>query len=270
MSQAARLLGGAQEVGEAAAKKLVATLKEAEAGSPTDPGALAGLTRLVTSFGTGFVQRTVGMAEGMRQLAALGYRLSSANAALNSDDFHAAWGGVSAAMKYVKDHPGEALAAFADVHTLREDPARWIGKLAPEVILTVLMVGAAGASRWAATSRLNLAAGKVLEAERIPLGPSIGAAQLSQNLRALGLNSSTPAGQAATAQLLGPLGKADHRVDVTLRPGQRIVLHDPHSEFGAIFSDTITRDAQEWFEGLEVAPMRDAVQGQPSSTAVVS
>jgi hypothetical protein len=270
MAQAARLLAGAREAWEAAGKLLIAALREAEVGAPDDPGNVAGVIRWVSSFGSGFVEGTVGMAEGMGQLAALGYRLSVVNALTNPDDYGQAWAGVAAAAKYVKENPKQVLAAAIDLKTLKENPAKWAGQLAPEVLLTILTVGAAGSSRFVgATKKIRNAADTIDFRQRhnIPIHRRLDEGQIEQYLRAQNIDPESTVGQAAGGQLQPPYGTPDQWLSRPLQEGDRIVVING-SEYAAIISPDITRSAREFHEMFQIPATRevgsDGAVSQPS------
>lgn len=81
------LLRTAREENEAAARMLAASLDEAAAGAPNEPGLLARMTRAVVSFATGAGEGVVGVVEGVVALGALAYKLQPSYALMHPHDY---------------------------------------------------------------------------------------------------------------------------------------------------------------------------------------
>jgi hypothetical protein len=269
MAVAARLLAGAQEVWQAAAKTMAAALADAEKGSPTDPGLLAHLTRGASSYGAGFTQGVVGIAQGTMQLAALGYGLLIAPA-VDPARGQASWKALGSGAKYVVTDFDKFAAAVVDLKTLQEDPMLWLGKRTPEVLLAAKAVRLGGAGGYtAAAHRLRTTADTVEIRNQHNLWSRPTPTELRTLLDARNLAVGSVERAATRAQLrqIGMAG-ADLWYRRPLQEGQRIAVYRfAGAEYVAVVGPNVTRNASEFFGHLQVAPLRERMQdgrvGQP-------
>ena len=51
------------------------------------------------------------------------------------------------ALNVMRKHPGKMFEGLVDIETLEKDPAKWLGKLAPDVVIAILTAGESEASR---------------------------------------------------------------------------------------------------------------------------
>jgi len=113
-------------------------------------GALGGLVDVAWSFGTGVVEGVRDMALGIYDLGRLLLTPSGWETILSSGDE------VWAVLQYAWANPGAFLAelgsALLDLDTLREDPARWLGRRVPDLLLAVATMGAGTVGARAAAS----------------------------------------------------------------------------------------------------------------------
>jgi hypothetical protein len=163
----------------------------------------------------------------------------------------ALWAGVAHAFT----HPGEVGAALIDLETWKDDPAKALGKLVPDILAIVSTAGAAGAEKGAeASARLRSIAAVVEEAEADGVY-RLGSASTSAQMAELGVDASGPAGRAAAAQLETPWTRADQWTPTTFEPGQRFAL-TPAGQIGAEVASTLPTDARYFLEGQQAAAFR--------------
>jgi len=112
-------------------------------------GAAADAAGAAWSFGTGVV-------EGTRDLVVGVYEIARFMDPARWPELWANRGQVLAVLEYALAHPAEFAGALGtallDLDTLREDPARWLGRRVPEVLLAVASLGAGTVGARAAAS----------------------------------------------------------------------------------------------------------------------
>lgn len=74
--------------------------------------------------------------------------------------------GVWNGLKWAKDNKVEFLKQVGDVKTFRENPARWLGKLAPDIALTLLTAGAGGVAKGGKVGKVAATADKAASGAR--------------------------------------------------------------------------------------------------------
>ncbi|MGQ0466222.1 MAG: hypothetical protein ACT4QG_12965, partial [Sporichthyaceae bacterium] len=146
--------------------------------------------------------------------------------------------------------------------TLRDNPARWLGRATPELLLALATAGSASATaRVGAAGRLRTLADDVDAAKRnggVYQGTS--EARIAARLGPLGHPPGSPAARGAAGQLRPPYGTPDHWVAITLRPGQRIAVYR-----GMAFpvDGALTRSARDLFaEHQQFAVRRRGPDGE--------
>ncbi len=139
MDRLAKLRADVADAGAAAAR----TLAEAAEAAPDEPG-------MLDQFLSGGQNLLQGVYEGVKGIVDLGASELPMTLASAVDG-----------VIYGAQHPTEFLKAVADWETFKESPARWVGKLVPDLALTLVTGGAGAAAR----------ASKALKAvERMPGG----------------------------------------------------------------------------------------------------
>lgn len=239
-------------------------LDEAGDSAPDKPGFLASLSRAITSFVSGAGEGTVGMVTGVVAIVELGARLNPTNAVTDPQGYLSTLDGVLTGATYLATHPVQTAKTVLDWDAWAEDPARAVGRLAPELLLAIATGGASGATKASSASRRL--ADDIAEIGR--RGPELYAqrtkAERAHELARLGYDPAKPSGKAAEFQLGAPYGAVDDWSDVTLPAGQRVAIGWPGSTgFGVPITDGVgVTGAQTWFEGLQVAPKRVVVDGE--------
>lgn len=130
-------------------------LRAAADAAPEEPGVAARTARSLAGFGRDVRQ---GVTESVAQTLGLGVVLDPRRAGLDPvgylDDLRAVGGAVAHGLT----HPGELVAAVADLDTLRESRGRWVGHLLPDVALAVGSAGAVPIAERTSTVAVRTAA----------------------------------------------------------------------------------------------------------------
>lgn len=270
MARAPLMLEGARQAVEAAGRTLAAALAEAEIGSPNDPGTLAKLARHANSFGSGLVQWGVGAAEGVRSLAGLAVDVFPLRYFYDREGYDATSERLAGALKYAGSNPGEIVKAALDLDTLKSDPAKWAGQIAPDLLLLLATAGMAYAARSAsAASRIERVEEAISRAGgRSAAIPQQNHADIDRRLREMGLIADTPARSAAEWQLKFGLEPDDWAV-VEMQEGQWLAL-DTNTGLGSVIDGPIKLNAREWAESLETPPIRSQLPGDSAPAARVA
>jgi hypothetical protein len=147
------------------------------------------------------------------------------------------WGDLGSSLWWGVQNPKDFALAIVDWDGLRDDPARWLGALAPDVALTFATAGGAAASRGASASRAAMRGLRSAD----NLGDALTAArQLSRAVRVdLDVGVRTIGGRQVT---WSPAGMADasgtvSRVSIGTSSGplsrlpRNVVSHDPTFTF---------------------------------------
>jgi hypothetical protein len=251
---AERLLVEARARVEAAARLAAAGLREAGRAAPREPGLLARATRALGSFLTG-------AGEAGWSLAEFTFRATWVYALIDPkgsrDDAVQLVDGLRSGF----DHPAEFGKAVLDWDTWRDDPARALGHLLPDLLLTVGTAGGGAAARGGrAVGTLERIGDRVDALERAgSVFPRLPADTVAARVTGLGYDVGSPAGRAAAWQLHRPYGQVDAWRSGTRAAGDRIAFGLPGvSGFGAdprVLAATGAH-ARRYFEGLQAAPRR--------------
>lgn len=141
---------------------------------------VGGVLDAAWSFGTGVV-------EGVRDLVVGIYELASLLDPARWPELWANRGQLAAVLQYAWEHPGEFLgqlgSALVDLDTLREDPARWLGRRVPELLLALATVGAGTVGARAAGSVRGLQGLRLADRLQDRASPVLSAAHSAERLR---------------------------------------------------------------------------------------
>jgi hypothetical protein len=250
-ARALDLLDGARHDVRRSGAAVSRELHEAARPAPDEPGLLGRAVDALVSFGKGAGEATWGLAE-------FAFKLSAPYALIDPEGYLEHLEGLGTGLAYGVRHPAELGKALIDYETWQEDPARALGHLVPDLLLTVATAGAGGAARGAsAASRLERV-GVAAERAGTNVFPRTADAVLDRRLAELGYDAATPSGQAARFQLGAPYGGVDDWVDAPLSTGDRVAFGSPGiSGFGVRVTDGFTVvDARAYFESLQAAPRR--------------
>jgi hypothetical protein len=147
------------------------------------------------------------------------------------------WGDLGSSLWWGVNNPKDFALAIIDWEGLREDPARWLGGLAPDVALTFATAGGAAASRGASASRAAMRGlrgaenlGEALTAAR-QLARAV-SVDLDASVRTLGGRQVTwsPAGMADAAGNVSRVSIGTSAGPLSRLP-RSVVAHDPTSTF---------------------------------------
>ena len=121
-------------------------------------GAIGGALKFTKDFAAGFVEGTVGIGKGLLLLGSLATPAGMRKAVeWYADNRHL----IGAAISYGIHNPfglaKEVGKVLVDYDTLKENPGRWLGKLAPQIVIAVATAGAGGiASRSGAIASKSM------------------------------------------------------------------------------------------------------------------
>jgi hypothetical protein len=203
-------------------------------------------------------QFLAGAGEATWGLLEFAFKVSPIYAVLDPQGFVEHGKGLAQGIVYGVQNPREFAKAVLDWDTWKENPARALGHLVPDLLLTLATAGAGGAARGAsAANRLRRTADKV-DALGPRVFPAISDADRAATVRAMGFDPATPSGKAASAQLGRPYGSVDDWVDAPLAPGDRVAYGVPGiTGFGVKVPPGFSpADARAYYESLQVAPRR--------------
>jgi hypothetical protein len=162
---AVQLLTSARERVAAAAARAAGHLDDARSGAPHEPGLLSKAAHALGSFVAGAGEATCGLVE-------FGFKLSPTYALIDPEGFVENLAGLEKGIVYGVQNPKELGKAVLDWDTWAEDPARALGHLVPDLLLTVATLGAgevavAGERVAVGAERLSVAGERaVVAAER--------------------------------------------------------------------------------------------------------
>lgn len=139
---ASRLLADARERVDAAGRAAAARLRSAAAHAPKEPSLLSRAMHQVGQFLAGAGEATWGLLE-------LGFKLSPTYALIDPQGFVEHAGGLVQGLVYGVQDPKEFAKAVLDWDTWKENPARALGHLVPDLLLTLATAGAGAAGRGA-------------------------------------------------------------------------------------------------------------------------
>lgn len=115
--------------------------------------------RFGLSFGRGVAEGVIGGVVGTAQTVWELAKLSPMAFSFDPYGTLQRYDALGASLLYMVQNPGETLEVVIDLETLENDPARWLGKLAPTIVLAVASGGAVTAAEKGAvvTNALNKA-----------------------------------------------------------------------------------------------------------------
>jgi hypothetical protein len=254
LARASSMVAQAREALAVAGRVLAHAMEEAQHGAPTEPGLFAKLRSFLTGVGEGVGE----LVSAPVALVALAVRLDPLRAIYDPSGYAATqeafYGGI---VNIAAHHKMETLEKLIDLDTWREDPARALGKLVPD--LAMLGIGAvAGGSERAAAAGERL--GSVAETiERVGpegrLSADLNPDLADRRLAELGLTSDSPAGRAALKQLNIPGAAVDQWIPVRLHDGDVIAVARSGRIVTPVAGEPAT-DAGTFAEPLQVAPQR--------------
>lgn len=139
---ARRLLADARARVAAAGDAAASRLRAAAEHAPKEPSLLSRAMHQVGQFLAGAGEATWGLLE-------LGFRLSPVYALIDPEGFVEHGAGLVQGLVYGVQHPKEFAKAVLDWDTWKENPARALGHLVPDLILTLATAGGGAAARGA-------------------------------------------------------------------------------------------------------------------------
>jgi hypothetical protein len=156
---AERLVVAARADVAASERVAVAALDAAAEAAPDSPGFLARLADGLTSFGKGAYEATVGLGEFVYKLTPT-YLATDPKGYLDNLEL------LGKGVLYGVANPQEFGKALLDWDTWKDDPARALGHLVPDLLLALATAGAGSAARGARGAIAAPDAGKAAEAVR--------------------------------------------------------------------------------------------------------
>ncbi|HEX3830204.1 MAG TPA: hypothetical protein VHV82_23295, partial [Sporichthyaceae bacterium] len=251
---------------EAAALTPAHALKEPTEDAPKEPGFLAGLRRSIQSLTEGAFESIVELGPAAVGLVELAARLAPARALVDPEgwkkDNEQFFGSIGS-------HPGKFFGGFIDLDTWKEDPAKAIGKLLPDLATLGLGMAKEGALRADEAEEKLIDAGEATDAAAAGPGfaSQVDAASTDARITELGMNPHSAAGLAARAQL-DALRNPDQWVPIRLHDGDLIAVTDGGKTIIPV-SGNLTSDGRKFFGGIQRAPKRyrdvNGVPGPPQS-----
>jgi hypothetical protein len=250
-----------------AGKTLATVLHEAKEGAPKDPSFWSHVRRAVASFGLGLVDGTVvAPIEGIVGVGKLAVALNPARAIYDPDGYVAAQEALYAGLGHVLLHPGEFGAAIVDVKGFKEDRAKWLGELLPDLLAIGAAVKAAGAAKKFETIGRYRSAGEAVAEAGGTLYTPLSPALKRELVADLGFDPGSIAGQAARARLGGPFVGMDGWEVTHLEQGQRIVMLNGGKAFVPI--EEFSSDGALFYSEHQLFAERHIVDGLPSAPLV--
>jgi hypothetical protein len=255
---AAHLLADAQARVERAAGRAADVLEDARHGAPHEPGLLSKAVHAVGSFFRGAGEATWGLAQ-------LAYHLSPTYALIDPVGYVKNEVKLGKGLIYGVEHPVALGKALIDYDTWRTDPARALGHLVPDLVLTIATAG---------TGEAGVAAGRAAEGAEVAeelatrgAGAAAREAGMSEDAAAaLEERFGSPAEGALKFQSSGRYPGQDTWVDRILQPGETVTVGSPGVGRFAGASDAVEEvgtDARRYYEGMQVQPRIDPVDGVP-------
>jgi hypothetical protein len=265
LARAGAILAEARHDLDNAARVLWTALEEARKSAPSEPGFLAGLKHAIKSLAEGAFDSFAELGPAAVELAELAVKLDPARAVYDPRGYVAAQESFYGGMAHALEHPVKFAKAVADWDALTTDPAKWIGKLLPDLLLLGPAMAKEGALRGAESEeRLATAQAAVEEAERAgALNNVFGAGAADERLAELGFRTDGIAGAAGRHQLKW-LSNPDEWIPTRLHDGDLIAVAD-HGKVIIPISGELPVDARELFDPVQMAPRRlDGLEGVPS------
>jgi hypothetical protein len=255
LARAGALFQEARETMAVAAKALAERLEDAQRGAPNDPGLFSKIRRAVESFFVGTVEGTVGVAEGLVVIGGLTYDLNPFREFYDRDGYRKTQNALVDGIGHALTHPGEVGAALIDLETWKEDPAKALGKLFPDIAAIIATGGALGAERGAATTTRLGELFEAVDAGGSPRLAALTAEDIEARVASLGIDLGGPVGEATSAQLRDVWANPDEWLPTTFEPGQQFARSGV-DEVGVRVGDSLTYDAGSYFERQQLPGVR--------------
>jgi uncharacterized protein YukE len=270
LARAGAILAEARHDLDNAARVLWTALEEARKSAPSEPGFLAGLKHAIKSLVEGAFDSFAELGPAAVELAELAVKLDPARAVYDPRGYVAAQESFYGGMAHALEHPVKFAEAVADWDTLTTDPAKWIGKLLPDLLLLGPAMAKEGALRGAESEeRLATAQAAVEEAERAgALNNVFGAGAADERLAELGLRTDGIAGSAGRDQL-ALLSNPDEWMPTRLHAGDLIAVAD-HGKIIVPIEGELTTYGREFYEAVQKAPRRlSGLDGVPTKPQIL-
>lgn len=214
---AQRLLDGARDEVDATARQATSVLREAAEAAPDEPSWLSRAAGQVGQFFAGAGEATWDMVE-------FAWKLTPTYALIDPEGFVENGRSLAEGLVYAVQNPVEFAKAVLDWETWKENPARALGRLVPDLLLTVA-TGGAGASVRAARgveaagdlAGVRHAGGAPIGGPRVTTGPD--------GARVYGLDGGRPHRAAAAPEQFGTRGSAREVVDDALSDRELFAGH---------------------------------------------
>jgi uncharacterized protein YukE len=255
LARAGAILAEAREALEIAARVMATALEDAAKDAPSEPGFLAGLKHAIKSFAEGAFDGVVELGPAAVGLVELAARLNPTRAIYDPNGYIAAQESFLGGIGRSLEHPGKFFGAVIDWDTMHTDPAKWFGKLLPDLVVLPAAMAKEGALRGVEAEEHVISTGeKVAEAERTGALSGLRGGRADRRLAELGLRTDGAAGVAARDQLR-LMRNPDEWAPVRLRDGDLIAVAN-HGEIITPVRGPLTADAGEFFEPAQTAPTR--------------
>lgn len=137
---AMRLLSNARSAVEEAAGRAAARLEAGGKEAPDEPGVLSKAWGQTKEFFKGAAEATYGMLEFV-------YKLTVVYELVDPDGYAENLEGLRQGLVYGVENPEEFAKAFLDWETWKDNPARALGRLVPDLLLTAATAGGGAAAR---------------------------------------------------------------------------------------------------------------------------
>jgi uncharacterized protein YukE len=158
-TRAERMVLDAREAVAISDRAVNAALGDAGDAAPDRPGLLSRALHALSSFGEGAVEATVGIVE-------FAYRLSPAYQLIDPKGYLENLENLGKGLAYGIKHPDEFGKALLDWETWKDDPARALGHLLPDLLLALATAGGGTAVRGVETARGVERAGRTVQTIR--------------------------------------------------------------------------------------------------------
>lgn len=152
--RAERLVLDARADVAASGRMVAAALDEAASAAPDKPGLLSSALGALSSFGKGALEATVGLAEFV-------YKLTPVYQAVDPEGYLSNLEMLGKGLAYGVQHPAEFGKALLDLQTWKDDPARALGHLVPDLLIALATAGGGAVARGAHGAQAMRAVGAV-------------------------------------------------------------------------------------------------------------
>jgi hypothetical protein len=255
LARAGAILAEAREALEIAARVLATALEDAAKDAPSEPGFLAGLRHAIKSFAEGAFDGVVELGPAAVGLVELAARLNPARAIYDPNGYIAAQESFLGGIGRSLERPSKFFGAVIDWDTMHTDPAKWFGKLLPDLVVLPAAMAKEGALRGVEAEEHVISTGeKVAEAERTGALSGLRGGRADRRLAELGLRTDGAAGAAGRDQL-NMLRNPDNWMPTQLHDGDLIAVMN-HGEIVTPVRGPLTTDAGEFSGSTQMAPTR--------------